>query len=197
MVSIIIPTTGQRPEWLKEAVASAEKQTYKDIEIIVKSSPACVSKNINDGIREAKGEFIKLCADDDLLLPRSVEFLVNGIKGYDFVCGNAQEFGDRTGVYKSKPASLESLLAHNTLHGGTMLYRKDILLEVGGFDEDLICAEEYDLHLALLQKGYKLGYVDEIVFFSRAHGGQKSNGGLNQFMRMVQIEEIKARYESG
>jgi GT2 family glycosyltransferase len=45
---------------------------------------------------------------------------------------------------------------------------------LGGNDENLDCMEDYDLNLNLLAHGYKITYVDKIVYRYRIHSLQKS-----------------------
>jgi hypothetical protein len=87
------------------------------------------------------------------------------------------------------------MLTNNVVHGGTLMYKKSVLLSVGCFDESLTCAEEYDLNLKILDAGYKLGYTDKILYNYRRHDAQKSLGkGINQAIRSQKIKAIKDRY---
>lgn len=183
MISIIIPYNEDRG-FLAEAVASAEAQTFKDFEIIKQFGKFNVSKNLNDGIRKAKGEYIKILAEDDLLLPNCLEDLHKGIQGYDFINANAHNFGSNPmwygdteyheSTFKGKITTFTEMLFQNQLHQLTILYKKSILVDVGGFDESLTTGEDYDMNLLLLSKGYKLGYTDKFVGRYRIHELNKS-----------------------
>ena len=70
--------------------------------------------------------------------------------------------------------SLEALLFENFIHGGTTLYRTDMLRDLGGYDESLWTAEEYEFHLRCVFKGFKLHYVPKIVFNYRVWENSKS-----------------------
>jgi len=183
MISIIIPYNRDRG-FLKEAVASAKAQTFDDYEIIKQQGNCNVSKNINDGIRKAKGKYIKILAEDDLLMPNCLQDLYNGIQGYDFINANAYNFGINVmwygdneyheSIHKGKFTNFAEMLFRNQLHQLTMLYKKSILVEMGGFDESLDTAEDYDMNLLLLSKGYKLGYINKFVGRYRLHESNKS-----------------------
>ena len=100
LVSIVIPTYG-RPDCLREAIASAIAQSWKNTEIIVSDDcspqdPADLVQSFNDpriryfrrernvgqgrnnigAMRRARGEFIANLHDDDILEPHMLEALV-------------------------------------------------------------------------------------------------------------------------
>lgn len=103
LVSVVIPTRN-RPELVCRAIASARKQTYREIEIVVVvdgPDPATLSaiRNLqepkikvvslsesvggsearNIGVREARGEWIAFLDDDDEWLPQKLEKQINAI----------------------------------------------------------------------------------------------------------------------
>jgi O-antigen biosynthesis protein len=100
MVSVIVPTHN-RPDRLREALASIQAQTYQDFEIIIVNDGAvdvapviaglnnggritCITHDRNrglaaarnTGIRVAKGKYIAYLDDDDRYLPNHLETLV-------------------------------------------------------------------------------------------------------------------------
>lgn len=100
VVSVIIPTFN-RPEKLKNAIASVLSQNYKNFEVIVINDAGedvtNVVKQFNDvrvrlinqginkglsasrniGIKEAKGQYIALLDDDDIFYPDHLQILLN------------------------------------------------------------------------------------------------------------------------
>ena len=194
MVSVIIPYNKDRG-YLNAAIESVGSQVYKDYELILEESDSIFSVNINNGIRKARGEFIKMLAEDDELTPNCLSILVKAIKGYDFVYADAQNFGDINGwgqFSHDHTTSFEEMLVGNRIHGGTCLYRKSALEEVGLYDEKLWTAEEYDLHMKLLKAGYKHRHIPAVVYRYRLHGNNKSLG--NRVMRQELIKQIRKRY---
>ena len=146
-VSIIIPYDKDRG-YLGKAVTSAEAQDFDSFEVIIWQGDHYLGKNINDALKKAKGEWIKILAEDDILPSNSIRDLyTKAIEGYDWVCGDAENFGfvcDPSGVEECKSivTSLQEMIIKNTIHGGTTLYKKSMLFEVGGYDETLWTGEE-------------------------------------------------------
>ena len=198
LVSIIIPYSIDRG-YLDVAIESVKKQTYPNIELLIQNDNVNVSTNINNGIKRAKGEYIKYLCEDDYLTPNSITDSVKAIQGFDFIHGVANNIhGAFTQVQKPRinHPSINDMLFNNVIHGGTLMYRKDVFDKVGYFDESLTCAEEYELNLRCLDFGLKLGYTDSILYNYRRHDAQKSLGkGINQAIRALKIQSIKDKYK--
>ncbi len=200
MVSIIIPCNEDRG-FLAETIKAAEMQTYSDIQIIICKLNCSTSKNINQGIKKSKGEYIKLCADDDLLTPNCIEDSVKSIQGFDFIHGNAINFWsnglEQPYIPTIKNPTLQEMITLNVIHGGTVLYRRDCFDRFGYLNEDLWCAEEYEFNLRLLSKGCILNYCDSFMQRYRRHKTQKSLGNTGsdyQAKRQIEINKIKNRF---
>jgi len=178
-INIIIPYKEDRG-YLKESIDSVYR-SIKDNNTyclsLVKGNKS-LSKNFNEGLRQAVlygFEFVKMHHDDDLLTENALTDLHNAADGYDIVIANAINFTETSStIIKSSYHSVKSLLADNTIHGSTVLYRTSALEAVGGMSEDLITGEEYDLNIRLLLNGAKLTYLDEVVCKYRIHDKQKS-----------------------
>jgi len=177
-VSVIIPYDKDRG-YLNEAIKSVINQTV-NCEIITWQGDCWLSKNLNDAIHKTTGEYIKILAEDDILPSTAIEDLYNGVQGFDWICGDAENFGDLYDGWEKYPLwigfipTFEEMIKANQIHGGTTLFRRDMIFEVGGWDESLWTGEEYDLHLKLMKKGYNLGYIHKTVYQYRLHEYNKS-----------------------
>ena len=204
-VSIIIPYDRDRG-FLRESLDSCYNQRFSGtFEVIPYKGHQIQSKNVNQALLLATGEFIKIHHEDDILLPDCLQILFDNIKDADFICANAINFfGKRETVIKSsRPIDLRMLALENTIHGGTVLYRISSLekVMVGGYvyREDLWTGEEYELHLRMIKAGMKLRYVDREVSKCRIHDGQKSIGhhsGEYIDKRYDMILSIKREYDA-
>ena len=213
-VSIIIYFKEDRG-WLNEARQSVRNQRFEGkIELIEAHNPnQNASQNLNDGIRQATGDYIRYLSEDDLLPQYSVYESVNAMieTGADFIHGKAKNFFGYPVIYPEghisfsgrvhlqepelKYPTLEDMIKNNHIHGGTVFYKGE-LLKQNLFDETLDCAEEYDLNMRLLKQGYKIDYCPEFLYFYRRHNKQKSLGhGIDQVERAKKIQAIRDRYK--
>jgi glycosyltransferase involved in cell wall biosynthesis len=195
-VSIIIPYNIDRG-YLKCAVQSVKNQLYQHIELIMACQPGYnCAQNINWGFKQSTGQFIKILAEDDMLPSNSIADLVTGMAGYDFISANAQYFGEVNYIDYGHITSLDEMLMHNQIHGGTVLYTRQCFSDSGGFDETLMTGEEYDFHLRLFSMGFRHGYINKLVHMYRVHPLQKSTwtNKEEKIKRHEYIQKIRDRY---
>lgn len=146
-------------------------EPYRDRIIYLKQPNRGISAARNAGLRVARGELIALLDSDDEWLPgkltEQLEFMRTG--NYDMIYGNALLFGEMhwaegtTFMDRSPsngPVSLLSLLdLQATPVVSTVIMRKDLVMQVGGFDEtDRNIPEDYDLWLRLARAGARIAY---------------------------------------
>jgi len=208
-VSVIIPYHQDRG-YLFDAIESYEAQEFTGTsELILSHNPTfTLGQNFNAGVTQAKGKYIKILPDDDLLTPNCLQdlFDVAELNGADVVFAEAYNMigedskgWNSSGHYIPKVPTiitLESLLNNNFIHGGTTFYRTSIFNEVGGYDESLWTAEEYEFHLRCLGNGYKFYYAPSIVFEYRVWSASKSivYRRTKSIERVEYIESIRDRF---
>ncbi len=135
----------------------------------------------NRGIALAQGEYIAFLDSDDLWLPEKLEKQVTYLEEHPEVgavfcqAWTIDLLGQRmpvvmgTGI-TSGQLSLESLLYQNTLAGpgSTLAVRTDLLRRIGGFDESIRYAEDWDLGLRLRLLG-DIGFLPDSLASIRIH----------------------------
>lgn len=208
-VSVIIPYHQDRG-YLFDAIESYEAQEFTGTsELILSHNPNySLGENFNAGVARAKGKYIKVLPDDDLLTPNCLQDLFDKAEqeNADVVFADARNFHsdggisfEEEGVLTSKfnNISLDSLLESNFIHGPTVLYRTKMFQSVGGFDESLWTAEEYEFNLRCLHQGYKFVYIPQVVVDYRVWPSSKSvQYRLNKAeARENLITSIKERFQ--
>ena len=144
----------------------------------------------NRGIREATGDAVAF-TDDDCLVPSDwLERLAEGYARHPEVAGVGGRIEPPPEALRSSAvARYEALVARQVFGagdeevlggfecpaGGTnnMSYRRQALLEVGGFDEafpPFVWGEDADLKLRLTQRGARLLYIPVAVTHLRDYG---------------------------
>lgn len=212
-VSVIIPTYNYG-QYIDKSIDSVLSQTYRDFEIIVvddgstdntktiietkyrdkvkyiyqENSGAPAARN--QGLREAKGDFIVFLDADDWFAPENLEYKVNILENnvdvgwvysdwhYVNEEGTIVDKGsDRFSFCNRKlegDISSELFSAGNYITTDSVLIRKACIERVGGFDESLPALQDYDLWLRIslsfpvkfLNMGlsYSLIHPDSITF---------------------------------
>ncbi|MEK7590054.1 MAG: glycosyltransferase [Patescibacteria group bacterium] len=125
----------------------------------------------NKAIEKSLGKYLAILDADDIALPNrlitQVEFLESN-KDIDFV-GSYVELIDEKGEIigkKKKPLTYEEikfpLLLQTQFVMSAVILRKKVLIEIGGFDNDYLYAEDYDMWDRLLARGKKCANIPAI-----------------------------------
>lgn len=201
LVSVYIPTRN-RPLLLMRAVDSVLKQSWRNFEIIViddasddptpeilaklskehplkiirNESPKGAAASRNIALEHAAGDFVAGLDDDDFWLPERIELLMNAFEaGYSAVCSHDQmEFGTKKMVWEKKPfITFDDLLYYNQI-GNQVLTKKEHILAVGGYDESLPSAQDYDLWIRLAEKFGPVKNVPSVLQIVTAEQARES-----------------------
>lgn len=196
LISIIIPCKDYE-QFVKEAIDSAVKQTYPNIEIIVvddasvdhsvdviESFPEVklikhiVNKGLpatrNDAIREAKGKYIIPLDADDTLFPQAAEKIIEAYTSPDIgiVRFGLVTFGDVPKSEVSMPPpnlTLLSELENNQIYVSSS-FPKTVWDIVGGYSEDFNDGwEDWEFWIKIMRSGYRVATINEPLFFYRIH----------------------------
>jgi glycosyltransferase involved in cell wall biosynthesis len=133
----------------------------------------------NFGLRRASASHVLFLDADDVLTPTAIEYCLNAVAAEPdvaFVYGGFRYVdAERRLIAEAHPEEytdqFEGLLRRNhiAMHG-TVMYRADILRQIGAFDETLPCCEDYDVFLRVAQK-YRISAYGAIAAEYRQHQG--------------------------
>jgi glycosyltransferase involved in cell wall biosynthesis len=145
-----------------------------------------VSSARNHGMRLARGELIALLDSDDLWdatkLEKQVAFLADHTD-YGMVltdvrrvdgAGKPIDVFRRRDVIRADGDVLADVLLNPALVPASILIRRQVFEQLGGFDESLRTAEDIEFHLRIAA-AFKVGVIDEVLTIAaRANDGLSS-----------------------
>ena len=144
-----------------------------------------VSSARNRGIQAARGDFVVfLDADDYFLYPSKLEEQIAyfearpelGIvhSGWRVIDENGMAVVDKTPWKHAPSLDLKNWLLWQSALPSAMMFRRDALIDVEGFDLRLPHFEDVDLALRLSGKGYATAWLEKITVAYRRHSGNAS-----------------------
>jgi glycosyltransferase involved in cell wall biosynthesis len=180
LVSIIVPTYDSE-RTLERCLDSIRNQTYKNIELIVVDNGSADRtveiahrygaevrildgtercKQTNYGVKMAQGKYVYQVGSDFVLDPTIVEEATRKCEneGYDAVSMFCAI--DSTISFWAKVRKLEKdCYKDELMYVGARFLRKDVFEAIGGFRENLVAAEDYDLYNRLKKAGYRIATI--------------------------------------
>ncbi|NQV09497.1 glycosyltransferase [Candidatus Woesearchaeota archaeon] len=238
LVTVLI-TAYNGNKYINEAIDSALNQNYQNLEVLIvdDGSEPPAKNNINriddsnvryiymehkglphgliKGVEEAKGEYIAVLDQDDVLTDDSISKRAEALrqdKTLGFVYGNINYINEEGNIYLSQyfkhfefsedfiKALLVSLIGP-LKHSGIM-FRKECINDVGNYDPNLPAEFDNDLIIKIAKK-YDFKQINDIVVNYRTHTNNTSSlanhraEGLKHKLTLIEkysdstIEKIK------
>lgn len=152
-----------------QEILEKNKIFFSNIKIIKLLENKGLPKALNIGLKNCNGEYIARMDDDDIMMPNRLSkqklyIECNGLDGCWSNFDRINQNGDfvESVICKIKEDNLLKQLVSkgNILCHSTLFIKKDILTELGGYDENLRYAQDSELYIRILEK-YKMGIVKE------------------------------------
>ncbi|MHA6727087.1 glycosyltransferase family 2 protein [Chryseobacterium sp. A301] len=120
----------------------------------------------NQGIRASNGDFICFLDDDDQFMRKNVEkqleYLRSNLDEFDGVYCKLDRVNKFEYSYLEGDLSIAILKEISLCPTSTLMFKREKLLQIGGFDENLERHQDYDLVLRFCETS-KLGFVNEFL----------------------------------
>jgi len=170
-------------------VINEQKKKYPDIPLktIKLDINSGLSKALNTGLKECQGNWVARMDDDDISNLNRLEKQIDFIKRYksvDMVCANQIEFSkspDQIDAIKITPEKHEDIIqglkTRCVISHPSILLKKEKLLEVGGYSEDVGLMEDWDLYARLSLHGVRFGAIQEGLILVRVLPEQRVRRG--------------------
>ncbi|PWK18698.1 glycosyltransferase family 2 protein [Xanthomarina spongicola] len=163
------------------------KQLFPKIKLIENKSNDGFSKGNNIGVRQAQGDYLCILNPDTIVAEDTFEILLKfaetksdlGILGCRLIDGKGQFLPESKRNIPTPVVSIKKVLGYTKpyyasqvnensigkvaiLVGAFMIMKRNVYLEVGGFDEDyFMYGEDLDLSYKILKAGYQNYYNPE------------------------------------
>lgn len=175
---ILIIDDGSTDQTLEIITLLAKR--YKNITIIKQDTNQGVSAGRNKGIQEAKGNWILFLDADDECSERLLETYLEKMQtnsleaiysGYYQIDENSKKVSDAI-VGKTLVGTegfCDILVRNPIISPSGLLIKREILLELKGFDSSMKMNEDVDLWIRLLDYGYQINHVKLALSYIRRH----------------------------
>lgn len=226
LVTVIIPVWN-RQEYIKETINSILTQTYKNIEILCiddyssdeslsileqiqdnrlrliklaqNSGRPAIPRNI--GLKQAKGDFIAFCDDDDIWDQRKIELQMEAMIEYssDFCFTGFEYFGLKKGRPSFKLRAIRlmtplSLIFSNSILNSSVMITRSLFERIGFLNEELSlrAIEDYQYWLRAYFKGAKFHFINETMVYYRVHRKRISSKDEGLELRGSMVQSLKS-----
>jgi glycosyltransferase involved in cell wall biosynthesis len=200
-VSVVIPTYNQA-SYLGASIESVLAQTHPAIELVViddgstDATPAIIegygerihairqtnrgaANALNQGIRQARGEYVCWLSSDDAFLPGKVALQVAAFQadpelglsfmGFDIIDAAGAFIADRSDIAWRHPDLLVSVFWANPINGSTVMIPRRVFDEIGPFDEALRADVDAEMWFRILAR-HPAAHIPGVHLHYRVHG---------------------------
>ena len=145
----------------------------------------------NFGTRYARGHYVVYLDADDKLEPEYIEKCLILAKATGKYIYTDWFRRDRT-IHRAENYRQDDIIAMIGIHAVTMLIEKDLVLELGGFDENLTAWEDADLIMHLAIEGYCGQRLPEPLFEYDYDSGFRREFGVANKDELLDV--VKSKY---
>lgn len=213
LISIVIPVYNVSRKLLSECLDSIINQSYanfeicladdcssnqetldvlneyekrdKRIRVIHRKKNGHISEASNSALKIAKGEFVGLVDNDDVLDKDALYYVVkklNEDKSLDLIYTDEDKLdfdGKRCFPHFKPGFSLDTFLSSNYFCHFTVI-RKEVVDEIGGFRSEYNGAQDYDLFLRIVEKTKNIGHISKVLYHWRMTDGSTASKGSHK-----------------
>ena len=143
-------------------------KNHENIQVFKNEINIGLTKSLNLLISKSSGDYIARQDDDDESYPNRIKTQIDLLQNskIDFCTTRAltkQKKRKIPGISYYFPTKLLLKYKNPFIHGSLMC-KKEILISVGGYDEDFYYSQDLKLIIDLIQKGYKYKIINKLLY---------------------------------
>ncbi len=179
-------------KWLEE-----NKDSFKRAILVSTPHNMGVAGNLNNAIRNCRGEWIKPLSGDDSFFPYSIaeymKFISCNPKAQ--ICFAKLKYNSTNDYIKqynilysrmfyypyinsSQKKQFKEILRRLYIPGPGLIYKKELWSKVSGFDENYPFCEEDPFTFKVLNNNYRIYYIDKELYSYNINEGSLSHNGI-------------------
>lgn len=134
-----------------------------------------LTRSLNNALKVAQGEYIARQDDDDISLPKRLKEQLNFMEEnpeivlsgtFIYRIDNAGKIIDE--VHNMVNPSYQDMLKHNHIKHGSVMFKKDVICELGGYNELFRYVQDYELWIRV-SRDYKISNLNKPLYKLRIH----------------------------
>jgi alpha-1,3-rhamnosyltransferase len=175
------------------------KKRFVNCELITSGVNTGIAPNCNRGVFASGGEWMKLLAGDDLLLPDCIKDNMIHIKLGDVLFSRVIYFSENNSIqeeralifrnyYKDNEGSFQGnqfkeFLKRDYIEAASFFIKAGIIKKIGGYDERIPFKEDAPMWHKLLSKGYVFSHFKKETVMQRVHESSITGKNDERFLK--------------
>ena len=165
---------------------------YNDprIRLIVNDENIGLTKSLNKGLTQAQGKYIARMDADDICTPSRLQ---RQLEVFEKNKSIALVFGDTVFIDKNsekicpsyRPKSIDKILKNleinNFIPHPTVMFLKSKVVSMGGYNEEMITAQDLDLWVRMRDQGLKFEYINATLLEYRLNPNSVRKGAYENY----------------
>lgn len=144
----------------------------------------------NTGIFASSGNYVGFCDDDDCFFPDKIAMQVDFLnynEQFEAVYCFAQKNGNSVNTKLLEgDLTKDVLLMKCFLQTSTLLFRREAIMKLRGFDESFRRHQDYEIMLRFFKEGYKVGLIPKELVIMGLNQGENIPAGRKMELLKIQ-----------
>ncbi len=150
--------------------ATADKRIKVITNSVNKKLPASLNIGFRAAVTGEGGEFLTWTSDDNYYAPDALQKMLDAFNSNDnpdFVYADTYIVDESDNVIQTCRQNEINTLYYGCCIGACFLYKRSLYDKLGGYNENLFCAEDYEYWMRIWVSGAKFTHLHEPLYYYR------------------------------